>query len=99
MKTLPEFIDTLRKVQTANSISGSAQYIDIKIEYNKIFYTRQSSSNRESLHLDELFRVYENEPFINTQVVQKHISGYKYSPTCAILSAAGFYDQKGKRNK
>ncbi len=45
----------------------------------------------------ELFEAYSNEPFINTTILRNYITGRKYSPSLAILKAAGLYDYMGNR--
>ncbi len=86
-----EFEEQLLKLKRADSISGRTFYHSIKIIPNTIEFTRNSTNKTERIKLKELFNIYTNENNINTTIVRKHITGWKYSPACAILISAGFY--------
>jgi hypothetical protein len=91
------FVERLRAVSSAVSIKGSASYHSILVEGNKIFYTRESTGQRESIRLEQLYEVYKKENFIDTKVVSAYITRRTYSPAVAILMAAGLYDADGDR--
>jgi hypothetical protein len=83
------------QIKEATSQQGKI-YSNIYVSGSYIYYTRESGS-REEINMFELFEAYSNEPFINTTILRNYITGRKYSPSLAILKAAGLYDYMGKR--
>ncbi len=90
-----EFRSKLSNVSTA---SGSrASYRNISISENVVKFTRVSTNNEEEVSISQLFDLYKNEEVINTVVARRHISGRVYSPSVAILKAAGLINSDGIR--
>jgi hypothetical protein len=79
------------------SVTGRASYHSIRVSGNNLFLTRKNTGSDESISLTELFSVYQGLDHINTSKVKSYISGYVYTPSVAVLIAAGFYDSKGFR--
>jgi hypothetical protein len=71
-------------------------YSNVQVVGDQIWFTRESGS-REDLSIRELFAVYSRLDYINTTILRKYITGLKFSPSMAILKAAGLYDPSGFR--
>jgi len=80
-----------------SSVTGRASYHSIRVSGNNLSLTRKKSSNVISISLTELYSVYQKLDFINTTILRDYITGRVYSPSLAVLIAAGFYDKKGYR--
>lgn len=79
------------------SVTGSAGYQSIRVGGNSLFFTRTNTGSEETISLSELYHIYQNLKFINTTILRDYISGRAYSPSLAVMIAAGFYDSKGYR--
>lgn len=93
---MESFIKKLSKVNEAKSVSGRAFYHSIDLKGGKIYYTRESTGNTESIYIDDLYSIYSKEEFINTKIIKEYIDR-KQSPGLAILIAAGLYDKNGNK--
>lgn len=87
--TYQSFIQQLITLKEAISVTGNAKYKSIQISGDRIMYVRESTGNQEYLLLSELFELAEKEALINTVIARKYITGWKYSPACALLIASG----------
>lgn len=81
---------------TRASSEQGKNYTKIHLSGDDIYCTRESGS-RENIKIRELFEVYNGLDYINTSILRKYISGFKFSPSLAILKAAGFYNDAGYR--
>jgi hypothetical protein len=92
------FKQKLSALSEATSLSGSTVYHSIYCDWDYIHFIRSSRNVRpEKIALKEMYQLYTSEPFINTSIAQNYIKGRVYSPTCALLIAAGFYEKTGNR--
>ncbi|MGV8111815.1 MAG: hypothetical protein AB2L17_02800 [Lentimicrobium sp.] len=82
-------------LSSAESEQGK-HYSNVQVKGDHVWYTRESGS-REDLSIKQLFSVYSRLDYINTKILREYITGRKYSPSLAILKAAGLYDQSGFR--
>jgi len=97
MKSKSEFIIQIKKFNTIKSKSGKASYSNFKLDGSILSFMRDNTGQRWLLDIDAVYDVYKRESFINTVVLRKYISGRTYSPSLAILIAAGFCDESGNR--
>lgn len=82
-------------LSSAESKKGKL-YSNVQVIGDQIWFTRESGS-REDLSIRELFAVYSRLDYINTTILRKYITGRMFSPSMAILKAAGLYDPSGFR--
>lgn len=74
-----------------------ASYHGISVRGNVVFFIRESKIKKENTSISELYNLYKKEDFIDTVIAQKYISGWVYSPSVAILKAAGLVGEDGER--
>lgn len=81
------------------SKSGKASYKRFLVDNDEVKFVRVNTGHEWSLSINELYKVYENNSFINTTVV-KNLTGKRVSsPSVAILMAINCIDINGKRIK
>ena len=91
-----KFIEVLKQLTVAKSLTGkdySIQHVN-SINVDLV----RESGNSVKISVDELYSIYYNCSFINTNIVRSYITGRMFSPAVAILIASGFYDNSGHRN-
>lgn len=87
-------LETLSKIKVW-SVTKKASYSNFKIEGDLISFTRDFTNKNWSINIDELYKAYTNENFINTIVLRKYMSNRVYSPSLAILIEIGLVNNKG----
>lgn len=97
MLSISDFIGKLRKLTRIQSKTGRATYSQIEVIGDVIRFKRDSTGNYRKLKVSELYNIYRNLDYINTNNVKPYIQGWKYSPACAILIAIKIYNPQGVR--
>lgn len=90
------FIEVLKQLKVAQSITGKDYSIQ-HVNSTNVELVRESG-NIVKVSVDELYSIYYNCSFINTNIVRSYITGRMFSPAVAILIASVFYDNSGYRN-
>lgn len=91
-----KFVEVLKQLKVAQSITGKDYSIQ-HVNSTNVELVRESG-NIVKVSVDELYSIYYNCSFINTNIVRSYITGRMFSPAVAILIASGFYDNSGYRN-
>lgn len=91
-----KFVEVLKQLKVAQSITGKDYSIQ-HVNSTNVELVRESG-NIVKVSVDELYSIYYNCCFINTNIVRSYITGRMFSPAVAILIASGFYDNSGYRN-
>lgn len=86
------------RISSVRDASGPrASYHNISLSGGFVRFTRESTGNEESISVQELYDLYRSEEFIDTTIARDYITGRVYSPSVAILKAAGLVDSNGNR--
>lgn len=91
-----KFIEVLKQLTIIQSLTGK-DYIIQHVNSINVELVRESG-NLVKVSVDELYNIYSNCSFINTNIVRSYISGRMFSPAVAILISSGFYDNAAYRN-
>jgi hypothetical protein len=97
MKTKTQFVDAVREVRKMTSKTGTASYSDFSLEGAALSFKRDNTGKYWKLDIDEVYRAYTKESFINTVILRKYISSRVFSPSLALLIKTGFCDAEGNR--
>lgn len=82
------FAKVIGNLGSVESVSGHTFYDNIRVESDRVYFTRRSTGNEESVSLDELFDFYEKCDRFTTTAAKSYISGRAQSPATAIVIAA-----------
>lgn len=93
--SIDDFTFRISHLKSAWSTSMSTQYVDIKIDGNKIVGVRFSTRNSFSIPLDKLYQAYTELTEINTTTLKPYIDRVQ-SPALAILIYIGAIAEPGK---
>lgn len=92
-----EFIDRINALKTFQSTTGSALYSDLKLTGSTLTFTRENTGQIWKLNLDEAYKAYTKESYLNTVVIRNYVKGRVYSPALGLLMATGLCDKEGNR--
>jgi hypothetical protein len=90
-----DFIRRLHELKKIQSKTGRATYSQVKVIDDSIQFKRDSTGNYRKIRINELYDIYRRLDHIDTINVRPYISGWKYSPACAILIAIGLFNKDG----
>ena len=88
------FIQKLRQVKSAKSVSRGIVYSSIRLEGNTCKGIRESTKKPFKIYVDELYQAYCELDAINTKKMKPYISTRAQSPAWAILVEMGLADDK-----
>lgn len=83
--------------RTIPSKTKSASYTEFNLQDNTLTFVRVNTKKIWRLDIDELYKVYRSNNFINTTIVKNATQGRANSPSVAILMAVGCIDKYGNR--
>jgi hypothetical protein len=92
-----EFISRIRKLKTFKSKTGRASYSNLKLEGNILSFKRDNTGLYWELNIENAYKAYVKENYLDTVVLQKYVTGRVFSPTLGLLMATGLCDGGGIR--
>jgi hypothetical protein len=90
-----DFTGRLHELRNIQSKTGRATYSQIKVIDDAVQFKRDSTGNYRKVKISELYNIYGKLDYIDTIKVRPYITGWKYSPACAILMAINLFDKEG----